>query len=321
MTNISIGYTLSSEEHTPQDLITIAQHAEQAGFEFLSISDHFHPWVDAQGESAFVWSILGALSQATEKIPIMTGVTAPIMRIHPVILAQATATTAALLNGRFLFGVGTGENLNEHVVGLGWPNINTRLQMLEEAIGLIRELWKGTLTDIQGSYFTIDQARIYSLPQQPPPIIISATGPKSAMLAGQIGDALVTTGPQTKVIEAFQKAGGQSKPIYGQVTVCYDQSEQKAKQIAARNWPNTMVSGQASQELPMPIHFEQLTSSLTPDQIAEKVPCGPDPQKHLEQIQSYLQAGFTHIYIHQIGPNQKECMDFYQSQIIPHIKA
>jgi G6PDH family F420-dependent oxidoreductase len=318
MAKAAIGYTLSSEEHTPQSLIDQARQAEEAGFQFLSISDHFFPWIDKQGQSPFVWAVLGGISQVTKQIPVMTGVTCPIVRIHPVNLAQAAATTAALLEDRFMFGVGTGENLNEHVVGAGWPNINTRLDMLQEAVAMIRELWKGELTDIQGAYFTVDQARIYSLPQHLPSILVSATGPESAKLAGAIGDGLVTTSPDAETLKAFEQAGGTTKPRYLQVSVCYDPDEQRANQTAAAMWPTAAISGQASQELPMPLHFEQLAESVTPEQIAQSVVCGPDVERHRQQIQQAIEAGFTHIYVHQIGPDQKSFLKFYQDEVLPH---
>lgn len=320
MARASLGYTLSAEELAPQLLVENARKAEEAGFDFLSISDHYFPWVDAQGQSPFVWSVLGAISGVTSEVSVMTGVTCPIMRIHPVILAQASATTATLFQGRFMFGVGTGENLNEHVVGLGWPNINTRLEMLREAVKLIRELWSGKLIDIQGAYFTADQARIYTLPDSPPPVLVAGTGSKSAELAGQIGDGLVSTAPQLDVVKEFADSGGEGKPVFGQVTVCYDTDEQRAKETAAEFWPNAAISGQASQELPMPLHFEQLSKDVTPDKMAEQVVCGPDKEAHKQQIQQYIDAGFTHIYIHQIGPNQDAFMQFYQKEIFPEFK-
>ena len=321
MTQVAIGCTLSSEEQVPVDLVKNAQKAEEAGFEFLSISDHYFPWVDAQGQSAFVWSVLGGISQVTKKVPVMTGVTCPIMRIHPVILAQAAATTAALFGDRFMFGVGSGENLNEHVVGMGWPNINIRLEMLEEAVAVMRELWIGKLTDLRGAYYSVDQARIYSLPAKPPPVLVSAMGPKAAELAAKIGDGLVTTSPDQKTIETYKANGGEGKPIYGQITICYDENEQRAKETEAKIWPNSAISGQASQELPMPLHFEQLAQSVTPEVIAQQVVCGSNKQKHLDQIQQYIEAGFTHIYIHQVGQNQAEFMNFYQEQILPEFKG
>ena len=321
MIRVSIGCTLSSEEQTPVDLVKNAQKAEEVGFEFLSISDHYFPWVDAQGQSAFVWSVLGGISQVTKKVPVMTGVTCPIMRIHPAILAQAAATTAALFGNRFMFGVGTGENLNEHIVGMGWPNINIRLEMLEEAVAVMRELWTGKLTDLRGAYYSVDQARIYSLPTKSPPVLVSAMGPKAAELAAKIGDGLVTTSPDQKTIEAYKSHGGEGKSIYGQITICYDENEQRAMETAAKIWPNSAISGQASQELPMPLHFEQLAESVTPEVIAQQVVCGSNKQKHLDQIQQYVEAGFTHIYIHQVGQNQAEFMNFYQEQILPEFKG
>jgi G6PDH family F420-dependent oxidoreductase len=317
MADISLGYTLSSEEHTARQLVENARRAEEIGFQFLSISDHFFPWVDAQGQSPFVWSVLGGISQVTKTIPVMTGVTCPIMRVHPVILAQATATVAALLENRFWFGVGTGENLNEHVTGSGWPNINTRLEMLQEAVTIIRQLWQGELVDFNGIYFHADQAKIYSLPQTLPPVYVSAMGTKAAEVAGQIGDGLITTSADKETMQIFDQTGGAGKPKYIQASVCYDSDEQRAKETAAKFWPNTAIDGQASQELPMPLHFEQLSKSVTPDQIAQQVVCGPDKAKHTEQIKKYAEAGFSHVYIHQIGPNQEEFFKFYQEQVLP----
>lgn len=314
---VSIGYTLSSEEQKPLEIVANAKRAEDAGFQFLSISDHFFPWTHTQGEAPFVWTSLGAISQATRDIPVMTGVTCPIMRIHPVILAQAAATAACLLEGRFMFGVGTGENLNEHVVGMGWPNINVRRQMMIEAVEIIRQLWTGKLIDLQGGYFTVDQARIFSLPEKLPPMLVSAIGPKTAVTAGEIGDGLVTTSPNAKVISNFKKSGGEGKPIYAQATVCYDPDEAKAKELAAKYWPTSAVGGQSSQELPMPLHFEQVAKDVTPEKIAKEIVCGPDKQKHIDQIKQFAEAGITHVYIHQVGPKQEEFFKFYEKEILP----
>lgn len=321
MSKLSFGYTLSSEEHRPLDLIKYAVQAEQLGFDFLSISDHYFPWLDQQGQSPFVWSMLGALSQATQAIPIMTGVTCPLIRIHPAIIAQAAATAACLLDNRFWFGIGTGENLNEHVVGLGWPNINHRQAMLEEAVSLIKQLWTGQLTDHQGPYFTLDQAKIYTLPQHLPPIYIAAGGTQAATMAGQIGDGLISTSLDSKIVKTFDQAASGSKPKLAQMSVCIHPDEQQAKRIALQAWPNAGITGQASQELPMPAHFEQLAASVTEDQIADSIVCGMDVQLHLEKIQAYIDAGFTHIYFHQVGPDQQAFFDFYPQQVLSKFKG
>src|SRR3954447_9493201 len=182
-----LGYTLSSEEFDAATLVAQAERAERAGFAFASISDHFHPWIDAQGESPFVWGTLGAISQRTERIELMTGVSCPTTRVHPAIVAQAAATMAQLLPGRFSLGVGTGENLNEHIVGERWPGVVERQDRLEEAIEVIRKLWEGKLISHRGEHFMVENARVYSLPEEPPPLLVAVAGESSVELAAHWG--------------------------------------------------------------------------------------------------------------------------------------
>ena len=313
-----IGYALSSEEFGPNDLVTFARKAEEAGFSFAMISDHFHPWTDAQGQSPFVWSVLGALTRATERMRLGTGVTCPTMRIHPAIIAHAAATTAALMPGRFFLGVGTGENLNEHILGTRWPPLEVRQEMLEDAIEVMRTLWEGGMRSYQGRYFTVENARLYTLPEHPVPVMVAASGSNSAELAGRIGDGLISTAPKADIVETFQKSGG-SGPHYGQLTVCFAQDEASARDMALKQWPNAAIPGQLGQELPLPSHFEQAASSVSEDDIAATVVCGPDPKMHLEQIRSFVDAGFDHVYIHQIGPQQAEFIEFYRKEVLPHV--
>jgi coenzyme F420-dependent glucose-6-phosphate dehydrogenase len=315
-----IGYALSSEEFAPDDLVTFARAAEDAGFTFALISDHFHPWIDAQGQSPFVWSVLGAIAQATERLTIGTGVTCPTIRIHPAIIAQAAATTATMMPGRFFLGVGTGENLNEHITGARWPSLEIRQEMLEDAVEVMRTLWDGGLRSYRGRYFTVENARIYTLPEEPVPIMVAAAGEDSAELAGRIGDGLISTAPKHETIETFEKSGG-SGPKYGQLTVCYDRDEERARKTALEQWPNAAIPGQLGQELSLPSHFEQAAKSVTEDSIAETILCGPDPSKHLEQIRAFTDAGFDHVYVHQIGPAQTEFIEFYAREIIPNVTA
>ena len=314
---MKLGYALSSEEHRPDALVRNAQAAEAAGFEFALISDHFHPWIDDQGESPFVWTVIGAIGQATETIVLGTGVTCPTLRIHPAILAQAAATTAALMPGRFFLGVGSGENLNEHVLGDRWPSAEERLEMLVEAIDLIRELWRGDLVSRRGRHFTVDRARLYTLPDEPPPIAVAASAPRAAELAGEHGDALVSVAPDHEIVERFERAGGDGKPRYGQLHVCWAESEQEAVRTARRVWPNSALPGELGQELPLPRHFEQATSKVTEDQIAAEIVCGPDPERHRAAIAEYAEAGFDHVYIHQVGPDQDGFIRFYEREILP----
>src|SRR5215216_7488641 len=203
-----IGYALSSEEHLPNDLVRFAAQAEKAGFGYALISDHYHPWVDAQGESPFVWSVIGGIAQATKRIRLGTGVTCPTMRIHPAIVAHAAATTAAMLPGRFFLGVGTGENLNEHVTGAKWPAPDERLEMLEEAVDVIRKLWEGGYRTHRGRRYTVEQARLYTLPDEPPPIVVAAAQEQAAELAGQIGDGYMNVAPEAEIVKLYESAGG-----------------------------------------------------------------------------------------------------------------
>jgi coenzyme F420-dependent glucose-6-phosphate dehydrogenase len=317
---VNVGYTLSSEEHGPLELVGNAAAAEEAGFDFLTISDHYHPWTDHQGHSPFVWSVLGALAGATERVPIATGVTCPIGRIHPVILAHAGATAAILLEGRFRFGVGTGEHLNEHVTGDRWPPIDERLDRLEEAIVLMRELWEGGTTTRRGTYFTAQQARVYDLPERPPPILVAAKGRRATELAGRVGDGLIAVAPDADTVKGFERAGGSGKPTYGQVHVCWGKEEASARRTAHEWWPNAAIGGELGVELPLPRHFEQAAETVREEDVAETVTCGPDPERHVEAIREYADAGFDHVSVHQIGPDQRGFLRFYEDQVLPKLR-
>jgi coenzyme F420-dependent glucose-6-phosphate dehydrogenase len=317
----SVGYALSTEEHAPDALVRNARLAEEAGFEFALISDHYHPWTDRQGQSPFVWAVIGAIANATDRLRLGTGVTCPTIRIHPAIVAQAAATAATLMPGRFFLGVGSGENLNEHVVGERWPPLAVRLEMLEEAIKAIRDLWTGKLVSHRGKHYTIENARLYTLPDAPPPLVVAAAGPNAAELAGRLGDGLVGVSPQAEVVEAFDSAGGGDKPRYGQVQVCWAEDEQKAKQTALAWFPNIALPGDLSQELAQPAHFEQASELLSEDEMAEIVACGPDPERHVEMIDRFTDAGFDNVYVHQIGPDQQGFMDFYAREVLPRVRG
>jgi coenzyme F420-dependent glucose-6-phosphate dehydrogenase len=312
-----IGYALSSEEHAPADLVRYARRAEEAGFDFALISDHYHPWIDRQGQSSFVWAVIGAISQATERLPLGTGVTCPSVRIHPAIIAQAAATAATLLPGRFFLGVGTGENLNEHVLGDHWPPSAVRREMLEEAVDVIRLLWQGGSQSHRGRHYTVENARIYTLPPEPPPIMVAASGPKAAELAGRIGDGLVSLAPAQEMIETFESGGGKGKPRYGQLEVCWAQSEEAARRTAHEWWPNTALKGELTQELALPAHFEAAVAHVEEQDVAESIACGPDPQRHVEAITEFVDAGYDHVYLHQIGPEQDGFFDFYETEVLP----
>jgi G6PDH family F420-dependent oxidoreductase len=314
-----IGYTLSSEEFGPTELVGFARRAEEAGFDFASISDHFHPWVDRQGNSPFVWAVLGGISQVTERLRVGTGVTCPTTRIHPAIVAQAAATAAAMLPGRFWLGVGSGENLNEHIVGEGWPETAVRQERLEEAIEVIRKLWEGGLTSHHGRHYTVENARLYSLPEEPPPIIVATAGERATELAGRVGDGMFGLVPDRAVIEAFEEAGGSGKERFGQVHVCWAESEEEAKRTALRWWPNAAASGNLPWELPLPSHFESATEWAGEDDIAESIVCGPDPEPHVAAIREFVEAGYDNVYFHQVGPHQEGFMRFAESELLPRL--
>ncbi len=316
---MEVGYALSSEEHSPSDLVANAIAAERAGFPFALISDHFHPWTDRQGQSPFVWSVLGAIAAGTSEIRVGTGVTCPTIRTHPAIVAQAAATVASLFEGRFFLGVGTGENLNEHIVGERWPPTDVRRQMLAEAVDVMRELWRGGLMSHRGTYFTVDTARLYTLPAEPIDVFVAAGGPEAAELAAQVGDGIIATEPDSDLLAAFDSAGG-GGPRYGQVTVCWGSSEATARATALEWWPNAGLRGTLNQELPLPSHFEQAAEMVSEDDIASAVACGPDPTVHLAKIQEYVDAGFDHVYIHQVGPDQQGFFHFWEKELRPELE-
>ena len=315
---MQLGYALSSEEHSPADLVRHTRLAEEAGFGFGLISDHIHPWTNGQGHSGFVWGVLGAIAQATERFRIGTGVTCPLIRIHPAIVAHAAATAACLMPGRFFLGVGTGENLNEHVTGAKWPAPDERLSMLEEAVGLMRELWQGDYVTHRGTHYAVENLRIFDVPDGGVEVAVAAMQPNAAELAGRIGDALINVAPKEEIIETFDGAGGSDKPKYGKVTVCWASSNDEAKKIGFEVWPNVLVEGSASQELPLPSDFEQLVEDRGPDDLEGTLTIGPDPDEYLKELKQYDDAGYTHAYIHQIGPDQERFLEFAKRELLPH---
>jgi G6PDH family F420-dependent oxidoreductase len=314
---MDIGYQLSSEEHTPRVLVRNAKAAEEIGFTFATVSDHFHPWTNKQGQSPFVWAVIGAISSVTTRLQVGTWVTCPTMRIHPAIIAQASATSAALLGGRFFLGVGTGENLNEHILGEGWPETEIRHARLEEAIAIIRLLWKGGNQSHHGQYFTVENARLYTLPDRPPPLLMAVGGPKSAEVAARLGDGLIATSPEREMIQAFNKGGGRHKPKYGSVTVCWAKDEKSARRTAHQIWPTSAMEDSLSWELPLPKHFEDVATLVTEDAVAEVIVCGPDPKRHIEALNKYADAGFDRVCVHQVGPDQSGFFEFYARNVLP----
>jgi coenzyme F420-dependent glucose-6-phosphate dehydrogenase len=317
--SLRLGYWLSSEEHGPNELVRYAARAEQAGFAVAGISDHYHPWVRQQGLSPFVWATLGGIAGATSVLEVVTGVTAPIMRIHPAIIAQAAASVEVMFEGRFALGVGTGERLNEHVVGGAWPRPDVRRDMLAEAISILRRLWDGEMLNHYGEHYTVEKAQLFTLPHTPPPIFVAGSSKKSAKLAGQLGDGFFGVAPSQTLVEVFEGAGGRGKPRVGQIHVCWADTREEALDTAYKWWPNAALQGALLSELLHPTHFEQALTLARPDDVASSVALGPDPEMHLQAIASFASVGFNEVHVHQIGPDQEGFFRFYEQEIFPRL--
>jgi coenzyme F420-dependent glucose-6-phosphate dehydrogenase len=310
------GYTCSSEEFEASDLARHAALAEDVGFEFVSVSDHYHPWTQSQGHSPFVWSTVGAIAALTRRVDIGTGVTCPLIRTHPAIIAQAAATSTELSGGRFFLGVGTGEALNEHILGDRWPPIDVRREMLIEAIAVMRQLWTGETVDFEGEFYVVENARLFSAPATPPDIIGAAAGGKAAELAAEHADGLWATSPSSETVEAYRGAGGKGEVI-GQLTICWNQDVEQAIDTAHAIWPNAGVPGQLSQDLPTWTHFEQVSELVTRDRIAEQIVCGDDVGAVVTAVEHFAAAGFTALHLHQVGPDQRGFLEWWHDQLAP----
>ncbi|KRD04756.1 TIGR03557 family F420-dependent LLM class oxidoreductase [Streptomyces sp. Root264] len=312
------GYFLACEEFAPADLVEQARMAEQAGFQALWISDHYHPWNGAQGQSPFVWSVIGALSEAVS-LPIETAVTCPTVRMHPAVVAQAAATAAVMTNGRFRLGVGSGEALNEHILGDAWPPANVRLDMLEEAIQVMRRLFTGEEVSHYGPHYTVENARLYTVPDEPAPIDVSGFGPKATSLASRVGDGYITMMPDEPMVEQFRKGGGGAGLVSGGTKVCYGADRAEAVRTVRRLWSNQLLPGEMAQILPTPSHFEQLDPLVSEEMVAENTVCGDDPDEHLAALTAFSDAGFDRVYVGQIGPDQRGFFDFYRTKVLPSL--
>lgn len=312
----AFGYTLMTEQRTPHDLVREAQLAEAAGFEFAVMSDHFHPWLEAQGSSPFAWTMLGAVAERTEELNLMTAVTCPFMRYHPAVVAQAAATVAVLSDGRFSLGLGSGENLNEHVVGQGWPPADVRLEMLEEAIDIIRLLWGGGTQSYRGRHLRVDDARLFTLPESPPQLSVAVSAQRSVTLAAERGDGIVAVEPDPSLTSAYEEAGGRG-PRYGQVAVCWAEDEASARRTARELWRFAVPGWPVMAELPSPSNFEAATAIVREEDVIEMVSCGPDPDVHAAAIGKFLDAGFDHVAILQAGEDQEGFLRFWQEDLGP----
>src|SRR4051812_11822766 len=306
---MEIGYWLSSEEHGPNALVRYAKLAEDAGFEHLVISDHVHPWVEAQGHSPFVWGVIGAIAEATSRIRLGTGVTCPLIRMHPAIVAHAAATAQSLMDGRFFLGVGTGENLNEHVLGDRWPRADERLEMLDEALDIIHKLFEGGYETYRGKHYTVEQLKLYDAPSTPPPVIVAAKAENAAKLAAAKGDGYMNTSADEDVLKTFRSNGGKGD-AYGKVTGAFAPDATTAKKVAKERSPNTGMGGDLSTELALPRDFEAVADLVREDDLEGSLVLGNDKTEWREKIDEFERAGFTHVALHSVSADQEEFIDF-----------
>lgn len=318
---VQIGYTMMTEQTGPRDLVDHLVRAEETGFDFSVISDHYFPWLRSQGHSSYAWSVLGAAAQATSRIPLMTYVTCPILRYHPAVVAQKAATVQLLSEGRFRLGLGAGENLNEHVVGGGWPPVDVRHEMLEEAVGIIRALFEGGHVTHHGPHYDVESARLWDLPEQAPPIGIAVSGEQSCQLAGHLADLVIATEPKPGLLEAFDRHGGTGKPRVGQLPVCYDPDRDTAVKRAHSQFRWFGLGWKVNAELPHPDSFEAATRFVDEDDVAAAIPCGDDPDAFVAAVQPYAEAGFGEIALVQIGGDaQPEYLDWSAKALLPALR-
>lgn len=311
----SFGYTLMTEEHGPKELVDCAVRAEQSGFDFLVTSDHYHPWVPEQHHSPYAWSVLGAVAAVTERIELATLVTCPIIRYHPAIVAQKAATIGVLSDGRFTLGLGAGERLNEHVVGMGWPAADERQAMLDEAVEIMRLLWQGGYHSYRGEYYDVEDARVFDLPDQPVPIAVAAGGPQAAELAGRAGEGLVATDPEADLVDAFRAAGGDGNQTWCQIPVCWGDDTDTALQTAHDNFRWSALGWKVQAELPNPVNFAAAAETVRPEDLADSIPHGPDVERYTAAAAEYADAGFERIAFVQIGDEQDGFLRFWESEL------
>ncbi|WP_030293526.1 LLM class F420-dependent oxidoreductase [Streptomyces katrae] len=319
---VRFGYTMMTEQAGPRELVDHVVGAERAGFDFAVISDHYSPWLDAQGHSPYAWSVLGAAAQATTAIPLMTYVTCPTVRYHPAVVAQKAATVHLLSEGRFRLGLGSGENLNEHVVGPGWPAAHIRLEMLEEAVEIIRELFGGGSVNHHGRYFDVENARLWDLPDEPPPIGVAVSGGRSCELAGRVADLAIAIDPERELLEAFDRSGGAGKPKVGQLAVCYDVDRDTAVKRAHEQFRWSLGGWRVNAELPGPAAFEQASRCVRPEDVAESIPCGEDVNVFVDAVRPFVDAGFTEVALVQVGgAHQYPFLEWAEATLLPALRA
>ncbi|SNS79975.1 F420-dependent oxidoreductase, G6PDH family [Geodermatophilus pulveris] len=316
---MQVGYKLATEAFPPDEVVRQTVRAEAAGFDFVELSDHFHPWLDSQGHSAFTWSLLGAMAARTERIGLATGVTCPMIRYHPAVIAQAAATVQILSGNRFTLGVGAGERLNEHVVGAGWPAVRTRHKMLREALEIIKLLWQGGYQSYDGQYLQLEDARVFDLPDRLPVIAVASGGRNASALAAEYGDGLFATEPRADLVEAYTGAGG-SGPRYAEVPMAWAPDEESAVQAALETSRWALTGWKVMSELPNPVNFAAASATVTPDDIRGQFSCGPDLDAHVQQAQPYVDAGFDHIVLQNAGPDPDGFLDACERELIGRVR-
>ncbi|HEY2831034.1 MAG TPA: TIGR03557 family F420-dependent LLM class oxidoreductase [Sporichthyaceae bacterium] len=319
---MKFGYTLMCEQAGPAQLVRDAVAAEQAGYDFAVISDHYFPWLEEQGHAPFAWSVLGAVAQATDRLPLMTFVTCPTRRYHPALVAQMSATMALLAPGRFALGLGAGENLNEHVVGGEWPAVDERHDMLEEAAGIIRALWTGDEITWRGMHFDVVKARVFDVPKTPPPLGIAVSGPSSCRIAGEHADVMIAVEPNEALCDAYDAAGGAGKPRYGQQPMSYDVDRQAAITRAHEQFRWFGAGWSVNAELPGPAAFDAASQFVRPEDVAAAMPCGDDVEAVIKSVQPWANAGFTRLALLQIGERAQDgYLEWSARELLPALRA
>ncbi|AEW97787.1 dehydrogenase [Streptantibioticus cattleyicolor NRRL 8057 = DSM 46488] len=316
-----IGYTMMTEHAGPRQLVEDVVRAEQVGFDFSVTSDHYFPWLDSQGHAPYAWSVLGAAAQATSRIPLMTYVTCPTVRYHPAVVAQKAATVGLLSQGRFRLGLGSGENLNEHVVGHGWPTAGVRLEMLGEAVEIIRELFTGEYVTYHGTHFDVEQAKLWDVPDEPPPIGVAVSGPVSCRLAGHLADLVIAVEPKAELLDAFDRHGGAGKPRVGQLPVCYDPDRGAAVRRAHDQFRWFGGGWKVNSELPGPASFAGATQFVREEDVADSIPCGDNVDDFVAAVRPYVEAGFTEVALVQVGGDaQQPFLDWSEKVLLPALR-
>jgi G6PDH family F420-dependent oxidoreductase len=317
---MQVGLKLATEAFPPEEVVRQTVRAEEAGFDFVELSDHYHPWLETQGHSGFTWSMLGAMAAKTERIGLVTGVTCPMIRYHPAVIAQAAATVQILAGGRFTLGIGSGERLNEHVVGTGWPAVHVRHEMLREALQIITQLWQGGYQTFEGKYLQLEDARVFDLPEQLPVIAVASGGHKASELAAEYGNGLFATEPREDLVSAFHDAGG-SGPLYAEVPMAWATDEEAAVEEALRTSRWAVTGWKVMSELPNPVNFDAASATVKADDIRQQFSCGPDLDTHVAQVQPYVDAGFDHIVLQNAGPDPDGFIDACAGGLLERVRG